>query len=150
MPRQNGLQSFLDTFYTNILYLIYSNLYSTLGLYSLSAEIGQICVFNREWQCFGKHIAKVFSFNPQLVIQIHESTCGWQLFLPKLPLYFQQNACWQNKKTSWPANGNFLAKCCQTFFIKTADSILLKQSNLPVDLRVATIKLPRLPGCQSC
>lgn len=105
-------------------------------------------MFNWGWQCFGNIIAKVLPLNPQLAIQIHESTCGWQLFLPKLPLDFQQNACWQNKKTSWPANGNFLAKCCQTFFIKTADSIFSKQSNLPIDLRMATLKLPRLPHCQ--
>ena len=105
-------------------------------------------MFNRGWQCFGNHIAIGLSPNPQLVIQIHESTCGWQLFLPKLPLDFQQNACWQNKKTSWPADGNYLAKCCQTFFTKTADSTLSKESNLPVDLRMATLKLPRLPGCQ--
>lgn len=61
MPRQNGLQSFIDANLTNILYLIYSNLYSTLGLYSLSAEIDQICVFNREWQCLGNKVAKVLS-----------------------------------------------------------------------------------------
>nr|DAX84573.1 MAG TPA: hypothetical protein [Caudoviricetes sp.] len=35
-----------------------------------------------------------------MAIQIHTLTCGWQLLLPKLPLDFQQNTCWQNKKTS--------------------------------------------------
>nr|DAX32779.1 MAG TPA: hypothetical protein [Caudoviricetes sp.] len=60
MPPQNGLQSFIDANLTNIDYLIYSNLYSTLGLYGLSAEIDQICVFNRGWQCLAILLPKHF------------------------------------------------------------------------------------------